>query len=65
MTDFRKALLDRMIRLYGFEHPLVVQFAVSCEGYTSPELSPLWDNILENLVELHEARPYTEPLDEI
>ena len=58
MTDFRNALLDRMIRIYGFEHPLVIQFAESCLAYTALDLSPLWDKILENLVELHEANPY-------
>lgn len=58
MTGFRSRLLDKMIRIYGFEHPLVIQFAISCESYTSAELAPLWDNILENIVKCHERHPY-------
>ena len=65
MTNFRNELLTRMIRIYGFEHPLVIQFAKSCEDYTSPELAPLWDKILENLVELHEERPFRGSIEEI
>jgi hypothetical protein len=26
MTEFREKLLDRMIRLYGFENPMVIEF---------------------------------------
>lgn len=58
MTDFRNDLLTRMIHLYGFEHPLVIQFAESCNAYTWDAVSAQWDKILENLVELHEAHPY-------
>ena len=65
MTDFRKSLLDRMIKLYGFEHPLTIQFASSCESYVTADTAPFWNNILENIVELHEAHPYTGPLNEI
>ena len=58
MTEIRKKLLNRMIKIYGFEHLLVVQFAVSCESYISADLAPLWDNILENIVKCHEEHPY-------
>ena len=64
MTEFRNSLLDRMIHLYGFEHPLVVQFAISCEGYTSPDLAPMWDKCLETIVECHEEHPYREDEEE-
>jgi len=55
MTDFRNDLLTRMIRIYGFEHPLVVAFAKLCETYISPDLAPKWDECLEALVECHES----------
>ena len=58
MTNFRDDLLTRMIHLYGFEHPLVIQFAESCNAYTWDEVAAQWDKILENLVELHEEHPY-------
>lgn len=58
MSGFRSRLLDKMIRIYGFEHPLVIQFAVSCECYTSADLAPMWDNILENIVKCHEKHLY-------
>ena len=60
MTEIRKRLLDRMIRIYGFEHPLVIQFAVSCECYTSVDLAPMWDKCLETIVKCHEECPYRE-----
>ena len=59
MTKFREELLDRMIKLYGFEHPLVIQFAQSCLCYTDPSLAPMWDGVLKTLVECHEANPYS------
>ena len=55
---FRGQLLDRMIRLYGFEHPLVVSFAEMCEKYTTPDQSAYWDKCLEAVVECHEQHPY-------
>ena len=58
MTDFRKNLIDRMIRIYGFEHPLVIQFAISCECYTDCDLAPMWDDCLKSVVECHEKNPY-------
>ena len=55
MNEFRGQLLDRMIRIYGFEHPLVISFAEACEGYVGNET---WDKALEKLVECHEREPY-------
>ena len=61
MTDFRADLLLRMIRIYGFEHPLVVQFAISCECYRECDdciLARMWDDCLKAIVECHEVHPY-------
>ena len=54
MNDFRNDLLPRLIRIYGFEHIFVVQFAEMCEGYVN---YPQWDKILEMLVKQHELKP--------
>lgn len=50
----RENLIDRMIRIYGFEHPLVIQFAELCErmAYTKAN-----DKALMMLVEAHEENP--------
>lgn len=64
MTDFRNDLLTRMIRIYGFEHPLVVQFAESCNAYTFPDLAPMWDKCLETIVKCHEEHPYNPDEEE-
>ena len=64
MTNFRDDLLTRMIHIYGFEHPLVVQFAKCCEAYTTPDLAPMWDKCLETLVECHEEHPYNPEEEE-
>ena len=64
MTELRKALTDRMIRIYGFEHPIVIQFAISCESYTAPDLAPMWDKCLETIVKCHEEHPYIEEEEE-
>ena len=50
MTDYRKNLIDRMIRLYGFEDEKVVAFANLCERYAN---SKEWDNVLRTLVITH------------
>lgn len=57
MTNFRESLIDRMIRIYGFEHECVLAFISLCEKYEDS----LWnDQLLEILVENHEAFPVTE-----
>ena len=61
MNNYRADLLHRMIRIYGFEHPLVVQFAISCEcyrEYNDCSLARMWDDCLKAVVECHEAHPY-------
>ena len=60
MNDYRADLLHRMIKIYGFEHPLVVQFAISCECYRYEDdcsLARMWDDCLKVLVECHEKCP--------
>lgn len=53
MSAFREQLLDRMIRIYGFEHKVVVAFAEACES------TFLTDRALEVVVESHEETPWT------
>jgi hypothetical protein len=48
----REQLLDRMIRIYGFEHDIVIDFAKMCESYPQGEQ---WNKALRMLVECHEA----------
>ena len=40
----REQLLDRMIRIYGFEHDIVIIFANMCESYPQGEQ---WDKALK------------------
>lgn len=54
----REELLTRMIRLYGFEHKAVIQFA---ELMARPQIS---DETLETVVKCHEEYPLTEDEDE-
>jgi hypothetical protein len=51
MSNYRESLINRMINLYGYEHPAVIKFA---------ELAEYWrggDNVLRVIVESHEAYP--------
>lgn len=64
MSDFRNELLGRMIRIYGFEDQLVIDFARACERYTWDEVSAMWDSCLKSIVECHEAHPYFSDEDE-
>ncbi len=57
MSDYRKNLVDRMIRLYGFENETVILFANMAEKYID---SKEWDNMMLMLVEAHEAHPNEE-----
>lgn len=50
----RENLVDCMIRIYGFEHPLVIQFAELCERMADTEYN---NNALVLLVEAHEEYP--------
>ena len=47
----REQLLDRMIKIYGFEHEIVIEFARMCES------DNFTDKDLEVIVEAHEANP--------
>ena len=51
MKELREKLLDRMIRLYGFEDKMVIDFAEMCEGYPDTEQ---YDKCLSVLVKCHE-----------
>lgn len=54
MSDFRSNLLDRMIRIYGFEHEITITFAGMLDRWEENE----WNNtILEAAVKAHEACP--------
>lgn len=56
MTDFRKSLVDRLIKVYGFEHPVVKNICNLCEVW---EVDTLHDKILEGVVIAHEQNPVT------
>ena len=49
----REQLLDRMIRIYGFEHEITIQFARLMETNIS-------DHDLETIVKTHEEFPQYE-----
>jgi len=55
MSEFRNELLGRMIRIYGFESPLTIDFAWMCERYPAGEA---YDKTLRIVVECNEAHPY-------
>lgn len=57
MSDYRNYLLDRMIRLYGFENEKVINFANLCEKYAD---SKEWDDTLWVIVRSHEDFPVTD-----
>lgn len=54
----REELLTRMIKLYGFEHEAVIQFA---QLMARPQIS---DEILETVVKCHEEHPLWEDEEE-
>lgn len=58
MNAKREELLSRMIRIYGFEHEQVIEFAKLLES------SNISDESLEILVECHEQYPVTDPWDD-
>ena len=57
MTAYREHLINRLINIYGFEDPIVIQFAEMCERYADNSWN---DDILRLLVEAHEADPVFE-----
>lgn len=54
---YRESLLDRMIRLYGFEHENVIVFASMVDKYLD---SADWNNAMRLIVEAHEKYPQIE-----
>lgn len=46
--------IDRMINLYGFEHPIVVEFCRFVETYST---QPHINEIFEAIVKAHEEAP--------
>ena len=54
---YRESLLDRMIRLYGFEHETVIVFANMVDKYPD---STDWNNAMRLIVEAHEKHPQIE-----
>lgn len=54
MTAYRESLVNRMIRVYGFEDKIVLDFARMCEKWANND----WNNkCLAILVASHEADP--------
>lgn len=54
MNKIREQLADRMIRLYGFESPITIDFCWMCEEWADTEAN---DNALATLVKCHEEAP--------
>lgn len=54
MTHYRERLIDRMIAIYGFENPIVIEFCRLCENW---EITEWNDKVLTILVAAHEADP--------
>lgn len=50
----REELMNRMIRLYGFESPITIDFCWMCEEWADTEAN---DNALAILVKYHEKAP--------
>lgn len=50
----RENLIERMIAIYGYENPIVVQFCQMCETWAHNNWN---DKMLTVLVEVHEADP--------
>ena len=50
----REELMNRMIRLYGFESPITIDFCRLCEEWPNTEA---YDNALATLVKCHEQTP--------
>ena len=56
----RENLLDRMIAIYGFEHPAVIEFAHLCERLD--DCAPI-NYALGVIVKCHEEYPRTDTAD--
>lgn len=53
MNEFRKTLIDRVIKVYGFEHEIVIEFASLCESCPDNEVLDLVLDILAGAYEEH------------
>ena len=47
----KEKLIDRMVRIYGFENPIVIEFCRMCER------GEIIEELLELIVEAHEKCP--------
>ena len=57
MNTMRKNLIERMVKIYGFEHPSVIWFADLCERWEDTKEN---DKVLRIIVESHEEFPVLE-----
>ena len=54
----KEKLIDRMVRIYGFENPIVIEFCRMCER------GEIIEDLLELIVELHERCPQLDEEEE-
>ena len=54
----KEKLIDRMVRIYGFENPIVIEFCRMCER------GEIIEDLLELIVELHEKRTQLDEEEE-
>lgn len=54
----KEKLIDRMVRIYGFENPIVIEFCRMCER------GEIIEELLELIVELHERCPQLDEEEE-
>ena len=54
----KEKLIDRMVRIYGFENPIVIEFCRMCER------GEIIEDLLELMVELHERCPQFDDEEE-
>ena len=57
----REKLIDRMIRIYGFENPIVIEFCRLCENWEDTNEK---DRFLEAIVKSHEEFPQLDTEEE-
>ena len=54
----KEKLIDRMVRIYGFENPIVIEFCRMCER------GEIIEDLLELIVEAHEKCPQLDDEEE-
>ena len=57
----REKLIERMVHIYGFENPIVIEFCKLCEAWKDIEDR---DRLLEVIVISHEAYPQLDSEEE-